>query len=169
VQNNETATPFCSLPGERAKPQWHCLGFGGFGVLRSSVGMILFCLALSCSNQFAFANPPSNDAQERNNANQALVECDKQSLSRLDFRIKGRSCAVCLIGIQNRLKRTPGIIKAAVMLKAPYGASIIYNAKVISEKAILKIVTNGDQSISLLDPKVIRLTKLPVVLMPPLN
>lgn len=99
----------------------------------------------------------------------ASLKADKERLRRLDFRIKGKSCAVCLIGIENRLKATLGVLKVAVMLRYPYGASIIYDAMKTNEKTLLEAATDNDKSISLVAVKETHLKTLPVILVPPVN
>jgi hypothetical protein len=37
-----------------------------------------------------------------------------KALRRLDFRIKGRSCALCLLDMQKRMRRETGTVKTAV-------------------------------------------------------
>ncbi len=141
----------------------------------TSKRVAVLCLIVSCSATLAYANLPSYQGKDalQPQPKTSFVR-DKQTsvghnLRRLDFRIKGKSCAVCLIGIENRLKDAAGVLKVAVMLKNPYGASVIYDAKKTTEKNILRVAQNNDKSISLLAVKDTHLSKFPVVLIPPIN
>ncbi|HEY9733187.1 MAG TPA: hypothetical protein V6C89_14815 [Drouetiella sp.] len=60
-----------------------------------------------------------------------------KALHRLDFKITGKSCAVCLLGIQKRITSVPGSIKAAVQLQSPYAAVVLYDSSKTTQKALL--------------------------------
>jgi copper chaperone CopZ len=64
---------------------------------------------------------------------------NKTALHRLDFKIVGKSCAACLLGIQKRMGGVPGVIKSAVQLKPPYAAAVIYDSsKTMTSKIMEK-------------------------------
>jgi hypothetical protein len=92
---------------------------------------------------------------------------DPTALHRLDFRIKGKSCAVCLLGIQRRINQLDGTVKVAVMLKKPYGASIIYDSKQLTEQKLLETTKANEPIIQLLDVKDEAIDKVPALLIPP--
>jgi copper chaperone CopZ len=92
---------------------------------------------------------------------------DKTALHRLDFRIKGKSCAVCLMGIQRRINSLDGTVKVAIMLKKPYGASIIYDSKQLTEEKLLATAKLNEPMVQLLDVKDEAIDKLPPILIPP--
>jgi len=92
---------------------------------------------------------------------------NKNALRRLDFRIKGKSCAVCLLGIKRRIDGLSGTVKVVVMLKKPYGASIIYDSKQINEQKLLDAAKANEPMITLLDLKDEAIAKVPEVFIPP--
>jgi hypothetical protein len=92
---------------------------------------------------------------------------NKNALRRLDFRIQGKSCAICLLGIQRRLKTLAGTIRVAVMLKKPYGASVIYDSSQVSEQTLLTTAKLNEPLIKLLDVNDAPIEKVPLVLIPP--
>jgi hypothetical protein len=122
-------------------------------------------ILLVCANQgvAAFSLPA---IQNSRNAN---LQPRFNALHRLDFRILGTSCPVCLMGIQRRVKAIPGTIETAVMLKKPYGVSIIYDSKAVSGQKLLATVTLSEPRIKLLDIKDEPIDKVPLVLIPPHN
>jgi mono/diheme cytochrome c family protein/copper chaperone CopZ len=97
------------------------------------------------------------------------VRTSADGLRRLDFRITGKSCAVCLLGIQKRVKAMPGVVKVAVMLKAPYGVSIIYESAKTDQQKLLAAVKQGDPKIKPLDVNDCSIAKMPAALIPPHN
>ena len=97
------------------------------------------------------------------------VRSSADGLRRLDFLIKGKSCATCLLGIQKRVKAMPGVVKVAVMLKAPYGASIIYESAKIDQEKLLAAVKQGDPKIKPLEVNDCPIEKMPAALIPPHN
>lgn len=53
----------------------------------------------------------------------------KPALERADFLITGTSCAACLMRIEDKIKKTPGVVKAAVSIFKPYSAIVIFDSK----------------------------------------
>ncbi|PWU02567.1 MAG: hypothetical protein C5B53_01490 [Candidatus Melainabacteria bacterium] len=92
---------------------------------------------------------------------------NKNALHRLDFRIVGKSCAVCLLGIKRRINALDGTVKVAIMLKKPYGASIIYDSTKLNEEKLVDTAKANEPLIKLLDIKDEAIPKLPVILVPP--
>lgn len=88
------------------------------------------------------------------------------SLHRLDFRIEGSSCPACLHKIQDRLEAVPGVLKALVMLKHPFAAVAVYDAKKTSTENILATVNNPERNIQAVDTKDAIMEKMPIVLAP---
>lgn len=89
------------------------------------------------------------------------------ALHRLDFRLQGKSCPVCLLGIQRRLKSISGTVQVAVMLKKPFGASVIYDSKVTNKQALLEAVKEKEPSVQLENVEDKAIAKVPVILLPP--
>jgi hypothetical protein len=92
---------------------------------------------------------------------------NKNALRRLDFRIVGKSCAICLLGIKRRINGLDGTVKVAVMLKKPFGASIIYDSTKLNEEKLLATAKANEPLVKLLDIKDEAIPKLPVILIPP--
>jgi copper chaperone CopZ len=88
-------------------------------------------------------------------------------LRRLDFRIEGKSCPVCLLAIQTKLKSLNGVQDAAVMLKRPYGTSVIYRADKASADYILMMLKAKDAAIKVSDVSDNKIDNMPIPLIPP--
>ncbi len=95
-----------------------------------------------------------NDNNSGYQTRQAIHDSDQRAeassynakaLHRLDFRVVGKSCAVCLMGIQSKFKSMIGVVKAAVMLKKPYGAVVIYDSSKVNMQALLTKARNQDK------------------------
>jgi hypothetical protein len=92
---------------------------------------------------------------------------DKNALHRLDLRIVGKSCPVCLLGIQKKVNALSGVVKAAVMLKKPYGVSIIYDAKQIQQAKILDAIKSYEKNTFVEGARDSAIARIPLVLIPP--
>jgi hypothetical protein len=92
---------------------------------------------------------------------------DPSALRRLDFRIQGKSCAICLLGIQKRIKALDGAVRVAIMLKKPYGASVIYDSKQLTEQKLILTAKANEPLIKLVDVKDEAIDKVPLILVPP--
>lgn len=126
----------------------------------------------SCLAPFLFQNARAEAKANKTDLSSFKLETkapNGANLHRLDFLIKGTSCAVCLIAIENKLKAAPGVLKLAVMLKYPYGTSIIYDAKQISRESILHIPPNHNKSVTLSDIHDTHLKQVPEALIPPIT
>ncbi len=90
-----------------------------------------------------------------------------KNLHRLDFRIEGKSCAACLLSIQRKLNSLPGVKEAVVMLKRPFGVSVIYQEDQIKQEEILAVVKDKEPNIKMLEINDISISKLPSPIIPP--
>jgi cyanuric acid amidohydrolase len=97
---------------------------------------------------------------------EAHPKYNANALHRLDFRIEGKSCAICLYRIQERVKDLPGTVKSAVMLKKPYAAVIIYDSTQLSLNKIEETAKKGEPEVKLVDIKDEAIKKLPTILIP---
>lgn len=61
-----------------------------------------------------------------------------KALHRFDFRVVGKSCAICLLGIQQRMSQVPGAVTVAVQTRAPYNAVAIYDSSKTSAAKLLE-------------------------------
>lgn len=89
-----------------------------------------------------------------------------KALHRLDFKITGKSCAVCLLGIQKRINSVPGTVKAAVQLQSPYAAVVLYDASKTTQKAILDKAGETVPEVKFVSIEDNAIEKAPIVLVP---
>jgi len=109
--------------------------------------------------------PQANKTSEKSGP--ATSHYDKNSLHRLDLRILGKSCPVCLLGIQKKVNALPGVVKAAVMLKRPYGASFVYDCKQVDKGKIIATITSYEKATFVGDISDAAIAKAPLILVPP--
>jgi copper chaperone CopZ len=96
----------------------------------------------------------------------AMHQYNANALRRLDFRVVGKSCAVCLHKMQDRMKTLPGTVKAEVMLKPPYGAVVIYDSTQVNKDKILEKCKEGVEDVQFENLKDVAVKALPLVLIP---
>jgi len=94
------------------------------------------------------------------------VSYNPKNLRRLDFKVQGKSCAVCLMGIQKKVKAMPGVVKIAVMLKRPYGALVIYDSTKVTASKILQKARAEDKEVKVVEPTDFAIEKVPTILIP---
>ncbi len=94
------------------------------------------------------------------------VTLNLKALRRYDFRIVGKTCAVCLLGIQRRLRKTPGVAKVAIMLKKPYGAVVIYDSTKLNQAALDKKIKEGEKEVKIEGAVDAAVERIPPVLIP---
>lgn len=88
----------------------------------------------------------------------------KHTLERADLQFVGSSCASCLMRVEAKLNKAPGVVKAAVSIFHPYPAIIIYDP---SKTSLAKIKTAIVGEPARFDKVVERpIDKVPDVLMP---
>jgi copper chaperone CopZ len=88
------------------------------------------------------------------------------ALHRLDFKVVGKSCAVCLLGIQRRMGLVPGVVKVAVQLKKPYAATVIYDSSKTGKEKILAKAKEGLSDLETTTLEDEPISKLPTILIP---
>ncbi len=133
------------------------------------VAVILTMYLVTTSiNLFAVAKS-ENEVLSSGAFEEEIPAYNARALHRVDFRVTGKSCAICLHKIQQRMKGLPGTVKAAVMLRPPYGAVVIYDASKLSLEKILQSATENEPAVKLVDVKDIAIKKLPIVLVPELT
>ena len=135
-------------------------------ISKASGSFFLMLLALSILSGQPSSAKETTAAKEVNPLETTLPAFNPGALHRVDFRVTGKSCAVCLHKIQERMKGLPGAVEAAVMLKKPYGAVVIYDSSKLNLKAILDIAVKGEPEVKIVDVKDESIKKLPVVLIP---
>jgi copper chaperone CopZ len=92
---------------------------------------------------------------------------DKNALHRVDLRIVGKSCPICLLNIKKKVNALTGVVKADVMLKKPYGVSVIYDAKQVKSDKIVETVKSYEKNTFVEDVHDAAVSKVPLVLIPP--
>jgi len=134
--------------------------------------MLAFLSALSLANSVS-AQAQANDSAKPGKPSMIQTSepakpasYNANSLHRLDFRVVGKSCAVCLMGIQKKVKVMPGVVKAAVMLKRPYGAVIIYDSTKQSKESLINKAKAEDKEVKVEQVTDFPIQKLPTILIP---
>ena len=132
-----------------------------------------FFFALSVSTPQAFAEAtaapavkPGKPSMIQTSEAAKPSSYNAKALHRLDFRVVGKSCAKCLMDIQKVFKAMPGVVKAAVMLKKPYGAVVIYDSSKVSKDELLKKARAQDKDVRIEQEIDSAIPKLPIILIP---
>ena len=136
--------------------------------------MLIVCLAVACSNSLdvhaetatAPAAKPGKPSMIQVSEPVKPGSYNAKTLRRLDFTVQGKSCAVCLMGIQRKFKALPGVVKAAVMLKKPYGAVVIYDSSKINMQTLLNKAKQQDKDVKVVQPTDFAIPKIPTILIP---
>ncbi len=112
------------------------------------------------------SSQPALAESEKDSTNNTLHPYNANALHRLDFRVVGKSCAVCLHRMQERMKELPGTVRSEVMLKSPYGAVVVFDSSKVRAEKILEKCKEGVPEVNLVDVKDVAIKKLPLVLVP---
>lgn len=147
----------------RARFNWPSLG-------KTLIG----CLSVACSNSLnvqaetatAPAVKPGKPSMIQASEPVKPGSYNAKTLRRLDFKVQGKSCAVCLMGIQRKFKTLPGVVKAAVMLKKPYGAVVIYDSSKINMQTLLDKAKQQDKDVKIVQTSDFAIAKIPTILIP---
>lgn len=96
------------------------------------------------------------------------------NLRRLDFKLKGVSCARCIINTRDALRGVSGVKRCEISLKKPYGGVVIYETGKTSVQALCKKAETADPKVPLkvIGQKDKSIDKMPVAVFPlytPLN
>ena len=87
-----------------------------------------------------------------------------QALHRLDFRIQGASCVVCLRRIAKTFRDSKGVLKADVSIFRPYWAIVIYDAKETNLAKLTDAIKS--EKVQLLEIEDKPISELPLLLIP---
>jgi hypothetical protein len=134
-------------------------------VERSAFVVISLVIGLSLNNNTCLAKSSTVDANNAKDGN-VLHPYNANALHRLDFRVVGKSCAVCLHRMQERMKELPGTVQAAIMLKKPYGAVVIYDSSKVKSAKIFEKCAEGLTGVDFEDKKDVPIKALPLLLIP---
>ncbi len=100
----------------------------------------------------------------------ALAKLNMSALKRLDFRVEGASCAICLGRIRKRIEASKGIAKVAVAIQKPYGVAVIYDSTKTEKQKIFQAGLKGEkEKVLFLDEQEEKLDKMPFILIPKFN
>ena len=122
-------------------------------------GLVILSLLL-CSTENAISREV--DVVSKKDYNKSAGQ-----LHRLDFRLQGKSCPSCLLAIQYKIKSLPGVQNAVVMLKSPFGASVIYQSGQITSNQILITVKEKEPKIEIEEITDAQIGSMPLPLIPP--
>lgn len=101
---------------------------------------------------------------------EALAKLNLSALKRLDFRVEGASCAICLGRIRKRLETSKGIAKVAVAIQKPYGVAVIFDSTKTEKEKIFQAGLKGEkEKVLFLDEQEEKLDKMPFILIPKFN
>jgi copper chaperone CopZ len=124
-------------------------------------------LALITISLFSFYLLSSNSLKAIEKTTNNERSSVSSHLHRLDFRVEGKSCAACLLAIQRKINSLPGVKRAVVMLKRPFGASVIYQDDQIKQEEILVIVKDKEPNVKIVDINDSGIANIPSVIIPP--
>jgi len=100
----------------------------------------------------------------------ALSKLNMNALKRLDFRVEGASCAICLGRIRKRLEAAKGIAKVAVSIQKPYGVAVIYDSTKTEKDKIFQQGLKGEkEKVVFLEDQEEKVDKMPFILIPKFN
>lgn len=151
------------------KMSYHILlsGSGRSGFMRSKKIRLSSALAVC----FLLGIAPGAYAQAKNadNAKPAAAGSVK-NLRRVDFGVQGSTCASCLGRVRKRMKKVPGVINSAVLIKKPFGACALYDGSKVKVDKILKAALEGEKvKVKITDVNDRAITKMPFILVPDIN
>ncbi len=100
----------------------------------------------------------------------ALAKLNMSALKRLDFRVEGASCAICLGRIRKRIEASKGIAKVAVAIQKPYGVAVIYDSSKTEKEKIFQAGLKGEkEKVQFLEDQEEKVDKMPFILIPKFN
>lgn len=142
------------------------LSFGALSLLSFDVPL----LALEDSKHQEKLNPNGPLMYAGEGKPEALAKLNLNALKRLDFRVEGASCAICLGRIRKRLESAKGIAKVAVAIQKPYGVAVIYDSTKTEKDKIFQAGLKGEkEKVLFLDDHEEKLDKMPFILIPKFN
>jgi copper chaperone CopZ len=136
---------------------------------------LIACLIAAASNAWLDIHAETTTAPAAKPGKPSMIQTSEaakpasynaKALRRLDFKVKGKSCAVCLMGIQRKFKSLPGVVKAAVMLKPPYGAVVIYDSSKISMQELIEKAKKQEKEVRVEQVTDFPVQKIPTILIP---
>lgn len=129
------------------------------------IALVLVCLAVGSANaQQSLAK--TSGAEEAKETSAQPHDYNASALRRLDFRVVGKNCALCLHRMQERIRELPGIVKVGVMQKKPYGAVVIYDSSKVKTDKIFDKAKEGIPEVTFEDKSDAAIKAIPLVLVP---
>ena len=114
-------------------------------------------LMLACAALFLTGIAPGD-------VSAAPVHSHGQALHRLEFKIQGASCVVCLRRIAKTFRDSKGVMKADVSIFRPYWSIIIYDAKETNLAKITDAIKS--EKVQLLEVEDKPISEMPLLLIP---
>jgi len=100
------------------------------------------------------------------NSKATNVLLNMNALHRLDFIVKGKSCASCLFKMQKRLEALLGVAKVGIMLRKPFAGVVIFDSTKVDQAKILQVAHGDEASISFVQVEEAPIAKIPLILIP---
>lgn len=131
--------------------------------------------AVACFNAWAGSGKEDTSRSGTNQLSPGMVSSTKgqntpsynqNALHRLDFTVKGKSCAVCLFKIQKKVQQLPGVVKVAVMMKKPFGAVILYDSSKLTPESIFSDARGTDKDVKFENVQDKPIKRIPTMLVP---
>jgi hypothetical protein len=73
------------------------------------------------------------------------------------------------LGIQRKINALTGVVKAAVMVKRPYGVSVVYDSKQLQKDKIVELIKSYEKNTYVEDVSDSAIAHIPIVLIPPFS
>lgn len=149
-------------------------------MIKSRNPVLLLLLTLAVSRVPAFGASESESGKDKLDPNGPLMftgegksdisKLNMNELKRLDFRVEGASCAICLGRIRKRIEKARGIAKVAVAISKPYGVAVIFDSSKTKKEKIFEAGLKGEtEKVKFLDEQEEKLEKMPFILIPKFN
>lgn len=88
----------------------------------------------------------------------------KQALHRVDFKVEGASCVMCLRRIAQTFRKDKGVLKADVSVFRPYWSIVIYDANQTNMQKLTDSIKQEHVRLTALEDKSI--AKMPEIIIP---
>jgi copper chaperone CopZ len=88
-----------------------------------------------------------------------------KSLHRVDFRVEGATCVVCIRRVAKALQDQKGVLKADVSIYKPHWALVIYNSKETNFDKLADLV-KVKENVRIVDIEDKAISSMPVLILP---
>ena len=133
-----------------------------------ALAISVLALPAAASKPEAPAGKPAPKAAKFTPAGQSAAtpagKATPAALHRADFRVTGASCVACLRRVAQRMRTSPGVLKADVSIFKPYWGLVIYDKKQTTLKQIFDKSIEENVKFADVDDKAI--SDMPTVILP---